>query len=144
MHEGRNLAVNLTKLVPILICLRTAERVDIFRGTASSQPWRGRLVAGIRAFCEEFTDHQGIQVDFAHETVPRAIPGGLVLCLFRVAQEGLRNVKRYSGANRAEVRLKGLGEKRFNLHRYSKHGGTPAIARRQPRGSLAPLGRDYN
>ena len=31
--------------------------------------------------------------------------------LFRVVQEGLRNIKRHSGANRAEVRLEGLGGK---------------------------------
>jgi PAS domain S-box-containing protein len=63
------------------------------------------LVAGLKAFCAEFSDQQGIQVDFASENVPRGIPGDLALCIFRIAQEALRNVKRHSGANRAEVRL---------------------------------------
>jgi len=63
------------------------------------------LVAGLKAFCVEFSDQQGIQVDFASENVPRGIPGDMALCIFRIAQEALRNVKRHSGANRAEVRL---------------------------------------
>jgi PAS domain S-box-containing protein len=63
------------------------------------------LVAGLRAFCVEFSDQQGIQVDFANERVPHGIPGDATLCIFRVAQEALRNVKKHSGANRAVVRL---------------------------------------
>jgi len=69
------------------------------------------LVIGVKAFCQEFSDQQGIQVDFAHENVPRGIPGASALCLFRVVQEALRNVRRHSGANRAEVRLEGFGDK---------------------------------
>jgi signal transduction histidine kinase len=34
----------------------------------------------------------------------------VAICLFRIAQEGLRNIKRHSGANRAEVRLEWSGE----------------------------------
>ncbi|QNI31136.1 PAS domain S-box protein [Alloacidobacterium dinghuense] len=63
------------------------------------------LVAGVRAFCEEFEDLQEIQVEFTHENVPRAIPADVSLCLFRIAQEGLRNVKRHSGASSARVHL---------------------------------------
>jgi signal transduction histidine kinase len=69
------------------------------------------LVAGIKAFCKEFAEHQEIQVDFAHENVPRGVPADAALCLFRVTQEGLRNIKRHSGADRAEVRLECSGEK---------------------------------
>jgi PAS domain S-box-containing protein len=69
------------------------------------------LVAGMKAFCEEFAEQQEIQVDFAHENVPRGIPADAALCLFRVAQEGLRNIKRHSGASKAEVRLEASGKK---------------------------------
>ena len=69
------------------------------------------LVAGVKAFCQEFAEQQQMQVHFAHENVPRAIPADVALCLFRITQEGLRNVKRHSGANRAEVRLEGVEEK---------------------------------
>jgi signal transduction histidine kinase len=71
------------------------------------------LVAGVRAFCEEFADTEHVQVGFVHENVPHTIPGDAALCLFRVAQEALRNVKRHSGANKANVRVECLGG---NLH----------------------------
>lgn len=71
------------------------------------------LVAGVRAFCEEFEDLQEVHVEFTYENVPRVIPADVSLCLFRVAQEGLRNVKRHSGASRAEAHLDFVGG---NLH----------------------------
>jgi PAS domain S-box-containing protein len=69
------------------------------------------LVAGVRAFCEEFTDQQEVEVVFTHENVPRTLPGDVALCLFRIVQEALRNIKRHSGANQAEVRLEGSGDR---------------------------------
>jgi PAS domain S-box-containing protein len=67
------------------------------------------LVAGTKAFCEEFAEQQGMTIDFQHENIPRYIPADASLCLFRIVQEGLRNVKRHSGADRAEVRLESRG-----------------------------------
>jgi PAS domain S-box-containing protein len=69
------------------------------------------LVAGLKAFCVEFSDQQGIQVDFASENVPHGIPGDAALCIFRIAQEALRNVKKHSGADRAVVRLEWAGDR---------------------------------
>jgi len=66
------------------------------------------LVAAVRAFCKEFEQQQGVHVEFGHEKVPRDVPEDAELCLFRIAQEGLRNIKRHSGANRAEVCLECL------------------------------------
>src|SRR5262245_33003949 len=78
------------------------------------------LVAGVRAFCEEFEVIEKIQVDFAHENVPSSIPGDAALCLFRLVQEGLRNVKRHSGADKARVRIEWS---EGNLHvTVSDHG----------------------
>jgi signal transduction histidine kinase len=64
------------------------------------------LVLGVSSLCSEFAEQNGIQVDFTHENISRYVSSDIALCLFRVAQEGLRNVKRHSGASRAEVRLK--------------------------------------
>ena len=69
------------------------------------------LVAGVKVFIEEFALQQQMKVSFTHENVPRGVAEDVSLCLFRIVQEGLRNVKRHSGADRAEVRLEGLGEK---------------------------------
>ena len=66
------------------------------------------LLVGLQAYCKEFAEQQGLQVDFVHENVPRGVPADAALCMFRVTQEALRNIKRHSGANRAEVRLEQL------------------------------------
>jgi signal transduction histidine kinase/ABC-type uncharacterized transport system substrate-binding protein len=71
------------------------------------------LVPGVKAFVEEFAVQQQLQIAFTHENVPPGVAEDVALCLFRVVQEGLRNVKRHSGADRAEVRVEGSGE---NLH----------------------------
>ena len=63
------------------------------------------LVAGVRSFCREFALREHIEVNFAHEEIPPEIPGDVALCLFRVVQEGLRNIKKHSGASDAEVRV---------------------------------------
>ena len=71
------------------------------------------LVAGIETFCEEFSNQQEVKVKFDHKNIPSQVPGDAALCLFRIVQESLRNIKRHSGANEAEVLLEGVGE---NLH----------------------------
>jgi len=69
------------------------------------------LVAAVKTLCEEFEEQQGVQVEFADKNVPRDIPEDAQLCLFRIAQEGLRNIKRHSGADRAEVHLEWLDQR---------------------------------
>ncbi|MGA7137166.1 MAG: ATP-binding protein [Terriglobales bacterium] len=61
------------------------------------------LASGLSSLCQEFSEQQGIQVDFAHENISRGINPDVALCIFRIVQEALRNVKKHSGANRAEV-----------------------------------------
>ena len=63
------------------------------------------LAAGVEAFCKEFTAQRGIQVVFSHKDVPRSVPPDISLCLFRIVQEGLRNVQKHSGAAHAQVRI---------------------------------------
>ena len=63
------------------------------------------LAAGVAAFCKEFTSQRGIQVVFSHAGVPRSVSPDVALCLFRIVQEGLRNVKKHSGAGNAQVQL---------------------------------------
>src|SRR5271157_5525532 len=47
------------------------------------------LVAGLRTFCQEFSEQQSVDVEFTHENVPSQIPPEVSLCLFRVAQEAV-------------------------------------------------------
>ncbi len=71
------------------------------------------LVLGLSSLCQEFTEQQGIQVDFAHENISRGIDPNIALCIFRIVQEALRNVKKHSGSNRAEVRLRREDERLY-------------------------------
>jgi signal transduction histidine kinase len=64
------------------------------------------LVPGVSSFCKEFAAQQGVQVDFLHGNIGRNISPDIALCLFRIVQEALRNVKKHSGVTQAQVTLK--------------------------------------
>jgi signal transduction histidine kinase len=64
------------------------------------------LVPAISALCKEFTSQQGVQVTFKPDGVPHGIPSDAALCVFRVVQEALRNVKKHSGVQECLVTLR--------------------------------------
>jgi signal transduction histidine kinase len=68
------------------------------------------LVTGMRALCEEFTARHGIDVSFCSDGVPRNIQSDVALCLFRIAQESLQNIKKHSGVSKAQVRLRQIDD----------------------------------
>jgi signal transduction histidine kinase len=63
------------------------------------------LVTGVGAFCKEFATQQHIRVDFTHQGIPRSVSPEIALCLFRLVQEGLRNLTKHSGASEGQVSL---------------------------------------
>jgi len=67
------------------------------------------LVPAVDALCREFTCKQGIRVHFSSDEIPRSISPDAALCIFRIVQEALRNLKKYSGAEEAEVDLRMAG-----------------------------------
>jgi signal transduction histidine kinase len=67
------------------------------------------LVASIGSFCQELLASHGLAVRFTHTSVPRAVPADVALCLYRIVQEGLRNVIKHSGVLEADVHLAGDG-----------------------------------
>ncbi len=71
------------------------------------------LVPGVTALCREFAVQQDIEIDFVTNDVPRSVHSDVALCLFRIVQEALRNLKKHSGATEAQVRLCGIGDKLF-------------------------------
>jgi signal transduction histidine kinase len=71
------------------------------------------LVRGLKALCEEFTSRQGIEIFFSPKNVPTTVPPNVALCLFRVAQEGLQNLRKYSGASQGQVNLHKAGDSLF-------------------------------
>jgi signal transduction histidine kinase len=63
------------------------------------------LVPGVSALCKEFTDRYGIEIDLCTDNIPRRIHQDVALCLFRITQEGLQNLKKHSGVAKAQVKL---------------------------------------
>jgi signal transduction histidine kinase len=65
------------------------------------------LVTSLRGFCNEFSQQHNLPVQFVHHDLPGQIPNDVALCLFRIAQEALRNVIKHSGSAEAKVELSG-------------------------------------
>ncbi len=69
------------------------------------------LVPGISALCKEFSARHGIEIDFSSADIPKGVHSDVALCLFRIVQEALQNLKKHSGVVKAEVRLRRAGNK---------------------------------
>ncbi len=69
------------------------------------------LIPALTSLCMEFGDHHSIDVDFVEENVPPDIPKEVALCLFRITQEALQNIKKHSHSDSAVVWAKGLEQK---------------------------------
>ena len=65
------------------------------------------LVAATRSLCGEISGQHPIHIEFVHHGVPRSLPSDVALSLYRIVQEGLRNIINHSGAERARVELGG-------------------------------------
>jgi len=63
------------------------------------------LGPALNGLCREISEKYRILVEFNEEGISSGIPKDVALCLFRVAQEALSNVVKYSQAQRAEVDL---------------------------------------
>jgi PAS domain S-box-containing protein len=63
------------------------------------------LIAALRSHCRDLSKGEDIAISFAHHGTLKNPPKEVVLCVYRVAQEALRNVIRHSNARRAEVSL---------------------------------------
>lgn len=66
------------------------------------------LAAALEAECEAFSKREEILVSFRRENVPEPIPEDISICLYRIAQESLRNVAKHAHASQAAVKLAGV------------------------------------
>jgi signal transduction histidine kinase len=64
------------------------------------------LVAGVSAFCKEFSATHKIRIDFTPDATPKSVNPDVALCIFRIVQECLRNTSKHSGASCAHINLK--------------------------------------
>ena len=64
------------------------------------------LVAAVRSLCEETSQSANLKVEFHQNGFSPALPKDIALCLFRVAQEALRNSAKHSDAQSVRVLLR--------------------------------------
>ena len=64
------------------------------------------LAAAIRSECLAFSEQYGMSTEFTADKIPWEIPEDVALCLYRIAQESLRNIGKHAGVSQVSVRLK--------------------------------------
>ena len=69
------------------------------------------LVTGLKSLCKEVGAKQGIEVHFTSEGIPRSVRPDVALCLFRITQEGLQNLKKHSGTKKAQLSVRHMGNR---------------------------------
>jgi signal transduction histidine kinase len=67
------------------------------------------LVPTLESLCRDESIASGVEIRFGASDLPGKLSDPMELCLFRVAQEGVRNALRHSGATTVDVGLAGKG-----------------------------------
>jgi PAS domain S-box-containing protein len=68
------------------------------------------LAAAVRSLCQEISAKGRPQIELRETGFPANLPKDVTLCVFRIAQEALRNCVKHSGAPNARVTLDNTGE----------------------------------
>jgi PAS domain S-box-containing protein len=63
------------------------------------------LAAAVKSLCAEITKRGKVKVEFHQSGFPAQLDNDITLCVFRIAQEGLRNCEKHSDAESAQVVL---------------------------------------
>ena len=88
------------------------------------------LEIAVESECAMYSQQEGIPVRFSSESVPEQIPGDIPLCLYRVLQESLQNIRKHARAKRAEVKLVGTENEILLVVEDSGTGFDPKEVRR--------------
>jgi PAS domain S-box-containing protein len=62
------------------------------------------LTNALSRLCDEFAQQGSMDIDFQHDEIP-ALPSEVTTCLYRVAQEAIRNAEKHSGGRQVRVEL---------------------------------------
>jgi PAS domain S-box-containing protein len=70
------------------------------------------LVAALRSLCKEMAASHGLEIAFTatDRQLPAVVPPDTAVCLYRIAQEALRNAVKHGGAQHATVMLSATAE----------------------------------
>jgi PAS domain S-box-containing protein len=63
------------------------------------------LQAALSNFCKDFASRNAMEIEFVNDGVRQKVKPDVSLCLYRVAQEAIRNVQKHSGTRCARVHL---------------------------------------
>jgi PAS domain S-box-containing protein len=89
------------------------------------------LVDAIRSECDRFSALEKISVEFSTEHVPDTVSKDTALGVYRIVQEGLRNIAKHSGVKRASVFLSGKDGTLFLTIEDSGAGFDPARGKKK-------------
>ena len=65
------------------------------------------LEAALRSECAQFSEREGLEVEFTSRNLPDSFSEDVSLCLYRVAQESLWNIAKHAAAGKVRVTLAG-------------------------------------
>ncbi|HEY7128888.1 MAG TPA: ATP-binding protein, partial [Nitrospira sp.] len=65
------------------------------------------LACSMRTYVNEFTEYSNLDVDFKEQNMPAHLPMPITICLYRLLQESLGNIRKHANAKRVEVVLSG-------------------------------------
>ena len=68
------------------------------------------LAAAVKGLCQELSASGNLEVEFQQSGFPANLPEEVTLCVYRIAQEALRNCVKHSGAPTAQVSLRNTGK----------------------------------
>ena len=87
------------------------------------------LEAALEAECATFSTLCGTTVHFSAESIPESLSDAAALCLYRVAQEVLENIRKHAQAKTASVTLAGKGQEIVMVIQDFGKGFDPHAAR---------------
>jgi signal transduction histidine kinase len=97
------------------------------------------LADALLSECASFARREGIAVDYRPEGVPASVPKEVALCVYRVAQEALRNIARHARVKAARVSLVGTGQDLLLSVQDEGAGFDPAGIRSRPALGLSSM-----
>ncbi|KAB2888996.1 MAG: hypothetical protein F9K32_14370 [Desulfobulbaceae bacterium] len=97
------------------------------------------LERAVNSLSINFSDREDIQVNCRYETLPEDISEDAALCVYRVIQEGLRNIAKHARARRVDIFLKGSAGRLLVIIEDDGVGFEPRCARHTPGIGLASM-----
>lgn len=66
------------------------------------------LATAVQSLCKELSESSKLKIEFHQKGFPATLKKDVSLCVFRIAQESLRNCSKHSGAHKARVVLENI------------------------------------